>query len=634
MRRSEQRYRVFVETAGEGILMLLPDGRCTYANQRMADMLGCSVAEMLGKTALDFAHEGWRSHVLDARGRLHAGDVVRGEFKFRRKNGTPLWSQDNATPLFDDKGEHVANLAMHTDITERKRVDEELRETERKNRELVRLAPAGIYEVDFRTRRFTSVNDAMIEILGYSREELLEMSPFDILDEESQARFRERLARWLAGEKPDADVEYKVRTKAGRVIDGLLAVSFTKDAEGRPLGATVVAHDITERKRTEEALRQSKEALREANDRLIEADRRKNEFLAVLSHELRNPLARIANSFYILDHAPPCGEKAERAKRVMGRQIAQLSNPVNDLLDVTRITRNKIHLRKERVELNEVVRRAVEDNRSFFDGVGVHLELVPSPGPVPVVADRIRVAQIVSNLLQNSAKFTNKGGHTRVVICVEANEAVVRVSDDGVGIAREALDRLFEPFTQAEQSLDRSMGGLGLGLSLVKGLVDLDRGKVSLHSDGLGHGTEVVVRFPLATGSAPEFPSAYGDAEQGRRRVLIIEDDVDAAASLRDVLEAGGHEVAVASNGPDGIAKAKEFRPQFVLCDIGLPGMDGHAVARALRADELFGSSQIVALSGYALPEDLQRAAESGFDRHLAKPPDLRQLMELLATGP
>ena len=372
-------------------------------------------------------------------------------------------------------------------------------------------------------------------------------------------------------------------------------------------------------------------AFKDANTRLQEADERKNEFLAMLSHELRNPLAPITNSFYILDHARPDGAQAARAKQVVHRQVAQLSHLVNDLLDVTRITRNRIELKKEKLDLCEVVVWAIEDHRSLFSRAGAHVELEAATAPVLLIADRARVAQVMSNLLQNSAKFTTRGGRTRVSVVTDGLEAVVRFVDNGVGIAPEALTRLFQPFVQAAQSLDRSKGGLGLGLALVKGLVELHGGKVSAHSEGIGRGTEFVVRLPLALDTELEASPDAPRSSRPSRRVLIIEDNVDAASSLSEVLELGDNEVAVAYNGPEGIALAKEFHPDVVLCDIGLPEMDGYEVARTFRADRQLRGIFLVALSGYALPQDLQRATDAGFEQHLSKPLSLDKLEELLA---
>ena len=399
-----------------------------------------------------------------------------------------------------------------------------------------------------------------------------------------------------------------------------------------------VAWTIIERKRAEKALQESEARSRETAEALAKADINKNRFLAVLSHELRNPLAPITNSLYILDHAVPGGEQAHRAQAVIGRQVGQLARLVDDLLDVTRIARNKIPLQRQRLELGELVRRTMEDHRPQFESNEVHLELAPTSQPVFVNGDSNRLAQMVGNLLQNSAKFTGPGGRTRVSVSTdsEAKQAVVRVTDTGVGMDQEMLARLFQPFAQADATLDRSKGGLGLGLALVKGLVELHGGTIAAHSPGLGQGTEFVVRLPIALEEVAVDGSARSSTlvPGGRRRVLIIEDNIDAADSLREALEFSEHEVEVAYNGPAGIAKAREYKPEVVFCDIGLPGMDGFDVARAFRADDALKGSYLVALSGYALPEDVQRASEAGFDQHLAKPPNLDILEQTLARAP
>jgi two-component system CheB/CheR fusion protein len=284
------------------------------------------------------------------------------------------------------------------------------------------------------------------------------------------------------------------------------------------------------------------------------------------------------------------------------------------------------------VDLSELVRHALEDQRSLFEKAEVHLDLRPASQPVLVNADRNRLAQVIGNLLQNAAKFTGRGGATCISISVDATEkqAVMRVVDNGIGMSSEMVSRLFQPFSQADSTLDRSKGGLGLGLALAKGLVELHQGSVSAHSAGLGQGAEFIVRLPLAPEQAVA-SQAGESATRRRRRVLIIEDNIDAADSLRDVLEYGEHRVEVAYNGPQGIAKAHEFLPEVVLCDIGLPGMDGYQVARAFRADAALKGAFLVALSGYALPEDLQQAQAAGFNRHLAKPPSLETLERVLA---
>ncbi len=402
----------------------------------------------------------------------------------------------------------------------------------------------------------------------------------------------------------------------------------------------VLFNDITQRRRAEEALR--------------EADRRKDHFLAVLSHELRNPLAPMKNCVYLLQRAVPGGDQARRATEIIARQVDQLAHLVDDLLDVTRITRGKIQLQRRPLELNELVQRTVEDQRGVLDAADLEVRLRLATGPVTIEADGNRVAQVLGNLLQNAAKFTPRGGRVSVTLEVDvaSRQAVVRVADSGAGMAPEMLARLFEPFAQADRTLDRSAGGLGLGLALVRGLVEQHGGTVEARSAGLGHGAEFAVRFPLVDdppppagppagvpSSATDGPSPTGAtrpggaATGGPRRVLVIEDNADAAESMQEMLQLAGYEVAVAYDGPDGVARARTFRPDVVFCDIGLPGLDGFAVARTLRADASAAGTRLVALSGYALPDDVQRAAEAGFERHIAKPASFEKLMDVL-VGP
>ncbi len=382
-----------------------------------------------------------------------------------------------------------------------------------------------------------------------------------------------------------------------------------------------------ERERT-----QAEESLRAANARLLAADQHKNEFLAVLSHELRNPLAPIRNSLFVLDRASPDSEQAKHAREIIGRQVDQMSRLVDDLLDVTRISHSKIHLQRVPLDLNDLVRSTVEDHRSLLEGKGIVVETSLAAEGLPVEGDRARLAQIVGNLLHNATKYTPTGQRVRVETkAIPARRrAGIRVVDTGVGIEPALLGRLFDPFMQVGATLDRSQGGLGLGLALVKGLVELHGGEVCAHSDGLGKGAEFIVELPLGEAKDGKSIPKAGHPTGRRRRVLIIEDNLDAAQSLREVLEFGDHLVEVAHDGAEGLTKARRFMPEVVFCDIGLPGMDGYGVARAFRCDEALKGVFLVALSGYALPEDLKRAWEAGFDRHVAKPPSLERLEELL----
>jgi len=379
-----------------------------------------------------------------------------------------------------------------------------------------------------------------------------------------------------------------------------------------------------------EELQAQGEELRRTEESLRQADRNKNEFLAVLSHELRNPLAPIQNSLHILDRAAPGSHQARRAHAVVARQVRHLTRLVEDLLDMTRISNGKVRLQRARVELARLVRQAAEDNAALYAERGVELRVEVAAEPW-VDGDPARLAQILGNLLQNAAKFTPSGG--RVLLALEAAgaKARLRVRDTGAGLARETLACLFQPFMQADVTLARTDGGLGLGLALVKGLVELHGGTVRAHSDGPGKGAEFVIDLPAGEGAAATTPISAA-APRLRRRVLVIEDNVDAADSLRDALAMEGHEVEVAYLGADGIERARAWGPEVVLCDIGLPDVEGHEVARAFRGDPALRETFLVALTGYALPDDQRRAREAGFDEHLAKPPSMGRLAELLAA--
>ena len=357
--------------------------------------------------------------------------------------------------------------------------------------------------------------------------------------------------------------------------------------------------------------------------------RRKDEFLAVLSHELRNPLAPIRNSVYVLARSAPGSSQALRAMEVLRRQTEHVTRLVDDLLDVTRISRGKIELRRARVDLRAVVRRTGEDLGCLFAEAGVALRVEQPARPAWVEADRTRVAQVLANLLQNAAKFTPRGRAVAVSIEVREGSALLRVRDEGVGIEPSQLGRMFEPFTQADQGIARSKGGLGLGLALVKALVELHGGTVSARSEGAGRGAEFTVALPCC-------PEIGAERERAVSRpgapldVLVVEDNADSAETLADLLTILGHRVRVATDGRSGLALARALRPQVVLCDIGLPDLDGYEVARAIRADEGLRGTRLVALTGYALPEDRQRAVDAGFDAHAAKPVEPDDLARLV----
>jgi signal transduction histidine kinase/ActR/RegA family two-component response regulator len=369
-----------------------------------------------------------------------------------------------------------------------------------------------------------------------------------------------------------------------------------------------------------------------AADALAEADRRKGEFLGILSHELRNPLAPIRNALLLLDRAPAGSAQAARAREVLERQTLHLARLVDDLLDVTRISRGKIELSPERLDVADVVRRTCEDHRPLFEERGVALAVELPSEPAWADADPVRLAQIVGNLLLNAARFTPGGGSATAAVARVGERVAIRVRDTGAGIDPELLPRVFEPFVQAQRGLARTEGGLGLGLALVKGLAEQHGGAVRAASAGRDRGTEVVVELPAAPPPAADRGGAAGAGGARPLVVLVVEDNEDAARTLAEVLEIGGHRVHVALRGREGIALAREVVPDLVLCDIGLPDVTGFEVARALRAEPALRATRVVALSGYAQPEDRARAAEAGFHAHVAKPPTLDALEALLAS--
>ncbi|HEY3449255.1 MAG TPA: ATP-binding protein [Myxococcales bacterium] len=625
--------RAILDATQESVWLFGADGTIRLANRSALGRLGLPLEEVVGRNLADL---------------LPAEFVSPRRERLRRvvESGRPLQFEERCGgvdylhrlyPVAGPDGRAGLVADFCKDVTWRRRAEAAQRVADERLRIAQDAARLGIHDYDV-TSGDVECDGRLRELWGLEPGEAFTYQKFMAgLHPDDRAATQAAVDAALDPVRGGTyRAEYRVVGRRDGVERWVAATGKVFYEDGRAVRLAGTVEDVTERKRTEEALRR-------ANERLEEADRAKNEFLATLSHELRNPLTPIRNGISVLERAAPGSEEARRATRVLGRQTAQLARLVDDLLDLTRVLTNRIRLQRRPLDLVALVGRTLEDYASHFQSQGLELRAELCGEAAVVEGDEARLAQGVGNLLQNGAKFTPSGGHVAVRVRRDPLRrlAVLEVSDDGLGIPPHLLRRIFQPFVQAEATLDRSKGGLGVGLALVKAIVELHDGQVSAHSEGVGRGCRFVVQLPLAEADAApaEEPGRQeGRAHPGPRRILVIEDSRDAAETLRDALGLGGHRVEIALDGMDGLSKARQFKPEIVLCDIGLPRMDGYEVARAFRADPSLGGCVLVAMTGYARPEDLQRAAAAGFHRHLAKPPDLhgleRLMAELLGPGP
>ena len=479
----------------------------------------------------------------------------------------------------------------------------------------------GVVLLD-RDGRAVQINSAMEGMLGKSWNELSGQEIHDLLSIAPVPEDSPFLRMLESGQREAVDL-----TLGDRWLR--VTVDPIRDADGELKGGLCIASDITDRRRLEEELRRRAEEL-------AAADRRKDEFLAMLAHELRNPLAPISNALEAIRLARSNAAATEEALNIARRQIGHMARLLDDLLDVSRFTRGKVHLRKVPVDLTTILRHAVETARPLVEKSGHELLTSFPAEPVWLDGDPTRLAQIVANLLNNAAKYTDRGGQIVLAADREGAEAVVRVRDNGIGLSAEMLPRVFDLFAQADRSLDRSQGGLGIGLTLVRSLVELHDGKVSVESRGPGQGSEFIVRLPASspTHSTPdpnENASSAVESAYPLPRVLVVDDSQDSAQSLARVLKLWDYEVRVAHDGLEAIEAASAETFDVILLDIGLPGINGYQVAERLR--DQFGSARpvLVALTGYGQEEDLARSRSAGFDDHLVKPVNLGRLREMLS---
>jgi len=605
-----------VESSDDVIVSMSLDGSITSWNKGAERTFGYSAEEMVGKPIRVLIPPELAQEEEEILGKIRGGmNVEHYETERMRIDGSRIQISATVSPIRSANGEIVGASEIAHDITERKREEDILRESEGRFRALADSAPVLVWMQDASGVLF--VNRAYLDFLGLGDQAVIRGYDWaQYIHPEDREAYVAAYLDCLARRAP-FDAEFRFRRHDGeyRWMRSVAVPRLT--AEGEFLGHTGCSFDVHEARMAAAALR--------------EADRHKDEFLAMLAHELRNPLAPIRNAVQALKMIGPPDPQLQKLRDMIDRQVTHMSRLVDDLLDVSRITRNKIELRKERLELMTVIVRAVDASRPLIDARKHRLTVSLPPDPAPVEGDLTRLSQVISNLLDNAAKYTEEGGNISLTSENVGSRAVIRVKDDGMGIPSHILPHVFDLFTQADRSLDRSQGGLGIGLTLVRRLVELHGGSVEAHSAGPGKGSEFVIYLPIATvaestGVMAESEAAAGVTSVGRCRILVVDDNMDSAESMATLLKLGGHEVRVAYDGIAAMESALAFRPQVVLLDIGLPGLDGYEVALRLRRSNETKDMFLIALTGYGRTEDRVRALTSGFNYHITKPVDPGEL--------
>jgi len=664
----EERYRLLAESIPSITWTADAQGEITYLNDRWFRYTGMPADGIATHWSDTYLHPDDVVRVTEAwRKSLANGTEHRVECRVRRKDGMYRWFEAHAVPLCDDAGKVTQWFGATTDIDDRKRAEEIAAFMSRASAELAQL-------VDYRDtlRRiaafaipafadwcgiFLKGEDGAVERLGLFNEDPERVSlvhqmrdryPYRPTDRIGPGKvlhtglscwsenMTEEMLRDFAHDAEHLEILRKVNFRSWVCVPIRLeqriggAISFVMTDSGRVYSEAqlAVAEDLAHR--VSMAIENY-----ELVARLREEDRRKDEFLAMLAHELRNPLAPIRNSVQILRMKAADTPELKWAGDVIDRQVKHMSRLVDDLLDVSRVGKGKIELRRDRVPLSAAVNSAVEASRPLVEELRHQLSVSMPIEPIHLDADLTRISQVIANLINNAAKYTPPRGRIWVSVEREDGAAVIRVKDTGIGIAAHMRERIFELFTQVDASLVHSQGGLGIGLTLARRLVEMHGGTIEARSAGLGHGSEFVVRLPLAPDvRSPAQPSPAAAREEisaDSARILVVDDNKDAADTMAMLLRAKGHEVCVAYDGVEGIGAASAFRPDIVLLDIGLPKLGGHDVAREIR--ERFGGSVLmVAITGLGQDEDRRRSMKAGFDHHFTKPLDPAVLDRLIAA--
>jgi PAS domain S-box-containing protein len=626
--------RVTLGSIGDAVIATDTHGRVTYLNPVAESLTGWMQQDARGKpleTVFRIINEETRNTVENPATRALRDGIVVGLANHTllvTKDGVERPIDDSAAPIRDERGVVSGCVLIFRDVSERRQWEK---------REAARLTSARLLASIVESSDdaiisksldgiVQSWNVAAERLFGYTSEEAVGRHISLIIPPDRLAEEDHIISTLRAGTRIDHFETERVR-KDGRHVSVSLTVSPIRDDDGTIIGASKIARDVTERRQMENNLR----AL--AAD-LAEADRRKDEFLATLAHELRNPLAPLSNTLEILKRRGSDDPAVRRGLDTMERQLEQLVRLVDDLLDLSRITHNRIELRKRHIELAPVLRQAVLGAQPLADSAGHAIEVSLPSEPLWLNADAVRLTQVFGNLLNNSCKYTPAGGTIRVIAQRDETDAVVTVSDTGIGIPADKLASIFEMFTQVDRSLEQSHGGLGIGLTLVKRLVEMHGGSVEAQSAGVGQGSAFVVRLPAAIDisdvSTPVPSESLADGAM--HRILVVDDNKDSADSLAMLLQLTGHEVSVAHDGRSALKAVESRRPDVVLLDIGLPSLNGHDVCRWVRQQPWGKTTVIIALTGWGQEEDRRRSQEAGFDGHLVKPVDHARLLALLES--
>lgn len=608
------------------ILLLEPQGHVVTWNLGAERLKGYAPEEIIGEHLSIFYPPDERHQAYEALRAAAKSGHFEGEAWRVRKDDSQFWGNVSLTALHDESGVLKGFVEITRDLTEQKEAEEKLRQTKLKYDLLMSgVKEHAIFLMD-PEGRVTDWNAAAERLLGYNHDEIIgqHFSIFWTTEEGDAGGVAEKELRRAASAGRASDDRWHVR-KDGTHFWANGITSALRDEEGNLRGFAKVLRDKTDRKRIEEELRAKA-------DELEDADRRKNDFLAMLAHELRNPLAPIASAVTLLKGSDRSAETEREAVAVMERQVQKMTRLINDLMDVSRITRGKVQLQRERVDLLQCIRNVVETSRSLISEHSQTLLVSLPDEPLWASADPTRIEQALENLLNNAAKYTEPGGEISVTAERQDGQAVISVSDTGAGIPPELLPHLFDLFTQADRTLDRAEGGLGIGLTIVKSIVEMHEGTVKITTEGLGKGSTFTIRLPLqlktnvSAIATPVLPPLKAE----KLRILVVDDNPDAGKMLGLLLRELGHEVQVALCGLGALDAAKSQKPHVILLDIGLPGLDGYKVAQRLRERADTKRTILVALTGYGQPEDLLRSKEAGFDYHLVKPVGIEDIQAVI----